>query len=127
MTLTVNGKPKRFCLPKELKAAKTLAVVMGAFLVCWLPFFLVNIIYAVCRVCQTRINMEHIMLTKWLHYLNSLLNPIIYGCLNRDFRTAFKKLSIYVIAKLLRQSSSLEIQSSARSGRLSSRVLTDVH
>ncbi|KAK3736754.1 hypothetical protein QZH41_018482 [Actinostola sp. cb2023] len=126
MTLTVNGQSKRFCLPKELKAAKTLGVVMGAFLFCWLPFFLVNVIYAVCRTCF--IDMEAIMLTKWLHYLNSVLNPIIYSCLNRDFRNAFKKLSIYVADKLLRRNSTVELQSlSTTRGRCSSRALTDAH
>lgn len=34
------------------------------------------------------------MIAKWLHYLNSVLNPIIYSCMNRDFRAAFKRLAV---------------------------------
>ena len=65
---------------------------MSAFLACWFPFFLLNILYALAR-SMIRINAETIMIAKWLHYLNSVLNPIIYSCMNRDFRAAFKRLA----------------------------------
>ena len=79
---------------KELKAAKTLAVVVGAFVICWLPFVIVNTVYSFS--CDTQgcpvMNPEIILVTKWMHYGNSLLNPIIYTFLNYDFRTAFKAI-----------------------------------
>lgn len=79
---------------KEFKAAKTLAVVVGAFVICWLPFVTLNVIYSLCdpsHDCPV-VKPEVIMVTKWMHYGNSLLNPIIYTVMNREFRRAFKAL-----------------------------------
>lgn len=78
---------------RELKAAKTLAVVVGAFVVCWLPFVVINIIYSLCepQYCPVA-NPEVILVTKWMHYGNSLINPIIYTAMNNDLRRAFKTL-----------------------------------
>ena len=92
--LTVHGSPKRFLLSKELKAAKTVAVVIGAFVVCWGPFFVLNLIYALCKMCSP-LPEESVLTAKWLHYVNSVLNPIIYACMNKEFRSAFKKLLAY--------------------------------
>ena len=79
---------------KELKAAKTLAVVVGAFVICWVPFVTLNVIYSLCdpSVGCPVMDPEPILVTKWMHYGNSLLNPIIYTVMNRDFRRTFKAL-----------------------------------
>ena len=78
---------------KELKAAKTLAVVVGVFVICWLPFITINIIYSFCdpQYCPV-VKPEIILVAKWMHYANSLLNPIIYTFMHCDFRRAFKAL-----------------------------------
>jgi len=39
------------CHVSDHKAAITVGVIMGVFLVCWVPFFTVNIVAAFCKTC----------------------------------------------------------------------------
>ncbi|KAG8229822.1 hypothetical protein J437_LFUL008790 [Ladona fulva] len=81
---------QRISLSKERRAARTLGVIMGVFVVCWLPFFLMYIILPFCERCCLSIKVINFI--TWLGYINSALNPIIYTIFNLDFRRAFKKL-----------------------------------
>lgn len=74
----------------EMKAAKTIAVVIGGFLVCWLPFFSIVIGHAYSRSFKPPFALFNVI--KWLAYFNSCLNPIIYTCMNRTYRRAFNRL-----------------------------------
>ena len=84
--LTQDRKKMR----REHKAAKTLGVIMGAFICCWLPFFIWYLTSNLCDHCHTPPVVVSILF--WVGYFNSALNPIIYAFFNRDFRFAFKRL-----------------------------------
>ncbi|XP_029711847.1 octopamine receptor Oamb-like isoform X2 [Aedes albopictus] len=78
---------KRFRM--ETKAAKTLAIIVGGFIICWLPFFTMYLIRAFCDDC---INDTLFSILFWLGYCNSAVNPFIYALFSRDFRQAFKRI-----------------------------------
>ncbi|XP_039934517.1 histamine H2 receptor [Hirundo rustica] len=75
---------------KEHKATVTLAVVLGAFIVCWFPYFTVFTYRGVWG--DSRVKGTPMSIVLWLGYANSALNPILYGTLNRDFRVAYQHL-----------------------------------
>ena len=62
---------------------------MGVFLICWVPFFCVNIVAAFCKTCIPPIVFKCLT---WLGYSNSAFNPIIYSIFNLEFREAFQKI-----------------------------------
>jgi len=66
---------------------------------CWVPFFTINIVNAVCirydlfdysSVCH----LDPLLFSffVWLGYINSFLNPLIYTIFNVEFRRAFNKI-----------------------------------
>ncbi|XP_062384576.1 5-hydroxytryptamine receptor 1F [Sardina pilchardus] len=75
---------------RERRAALTLGLILGAFVVCWLPFFLKEVIANSCPSCHTPAALADGL--TWLGYLNSLINPLIYTVFNQDFKKAFKRL-----------------------------------
>ncbi|XP_074601635.1 octopamine receptor beta-2R-like [Brevipalpus obovatus] len=81
-------------MKREHKAAKTLGIIMGAFILCWLPFFTVYVFLAVCdTVFNKCLDFPSVVMDIlfWIGYFNSAMNPVIYAYFNREFREAFKE------------------------------------
>uniref|UniRef100_A0A8C9ZQY3 Trace amine associated receptor 5 n=1 Tax=Sander lucioperca TaxID=283035 RepID=A0A8C9ZQY3_SANLU len=70
----------------EHKAAKTLGIVLGAFIFCWMPFFISSIIDAYTGFSTPAAIFEACV---WLGYFNSTLNPIIYAFFYPWFKKCF--------------------------------------
>uniref|UniRef100_A0A3P9JJG4 Beta-1 adrenergic receptor n=1 Tax=Oryzias latipes TaxID=8090 RepID=A0A3P9JJG4_ORYLA len=88
LTSKCKKRPSKILALREQKALKTLGIIMGTFTLCWLPFFIVNVV----RVfCAELVDKNVFVFLNWLGYVNSAFNPIIY-CRSPDFRKAFKRL-----------------------------------
>lgn len=81
-------RPSKILALREQKALKTLGIIMGTFTLCWLPFFIVNVVRVFCAQV---VDKNLFVFLNWLGYVNSAFNPIIY-CRSPDFRKAFKRL-----------------------------------
>uniref|UniRef100_A0A8C7XUI3 Histamine H2 receptor n=1 Tax=Oryzias sinensis TaxID=183150 RepID=A0A8C7XUI3_9TELE len=88
----INTRPTSVAL-REHKATVTLAAVIGAFVVCWLPYFILFTVLGLREHPDPAIVPEYPVVL-WLGYANSALNPFLYGVLNRDFRAAYTHLLI---------------------------------
>ncbi|EPB67528.1 hypothetical protein ANCCEY_13379 [Ancylostoma ceylanicum] len=83
-------KREKISVAKEKRAAKTIAVIIFVFSFCWLPFFCAYVILPFCETCTLHPKVNQAF--TWLGYINSSLNPFLYGILNLEFRRAFKKI-----------------------------------
>ncbi|KAM6977745.1 adenosine receptor A1b [Aplochiton taeniatus] len=75
---------------KELKLAKSLALVLLLFAFSWLPLHILNCITLFCPQCQKPIFLIYIAIL--LTHGNSAVNPIVYALRIKKFRTAFLKI-----------------------------------
>jgi 5-hydroxytryptamine receptor 7 len=91
-----HQKKLRFQLAKERKASTTLGIIMSSFTICWLPFFILALVKPITGYEYKTLSSVFL----WLGYANSLLNPIIYATLNRDFRKPFQEILYFRCSSL---------------------------
>ncbi|XP_054471818.1 trace amine-associated receptor 13c-like [Anoplopoma fimbria] len=80
--LSVGPKTKK----SELKAARTLGVVVVLFLICFCPFYMVSL------VGDSLLSHSYVSFVLYLFYFNSCLNPLIYAVFYPWFRKAAKRI-----------------------------------
>ena len=74
---------------RELRITKMLFMVVFAFFICWTPFIIASILYALNAVSE---ELPLITLGIMIACLNSVINPVIYAAMNKNFRESFKQL-----------------------------------
>lgn len=82
------AQPSR--LSRDKKIAKSLAIIVCVFAICWAPYTLLMIIRAACR--GRCIQHHWYEVTFWLLWLNSAINPFLYALCHSSFRRAFSKI-----------------------------------
>ena len=87
-----NAAEKKLKKQKEFnrhrKAAITLAVLVGVFIMCWLPFYITVLLGTLCEYCVSDLAWE---VTNNLLWCNSTINPFLYAAMNPHFRENFIK------------------------------------
>ncbi|TRY87972.1 hypothetical protein DNTS_012961 [Danionella cerebrum] len=87
----LNGHASRSTLQKEVHAAKSLAIIVGLFAICWLPLHIINCFTLFCPLCD-RAQDWVMYLAIILSHANSVVNPFIYAYRIRDFRHTFRRI-----------------------------------
>lgn len=72
---------------RERKAAKTLGIAVGIYLLCWLPFTIDTMVDSVLDFITPPVVFDVLI---WFAYFNSACNPLIYVFSYRWFRKAVK-------------------------------------
>jgi hypothetical protein len=81
-------------ISKDQKAARFVGIVMGVFVVCWLPYFVYLTLSGVFIV-RLKDELNHELLFKifsWLGYTNSALDVLVYIFTSKELRMTFLKL-----------------------------------
>ncbi|KAM9841685.1 adenosine A2a receptor b [Aulostomus maculatus] len=87
----VPSGSSRSTLQKEVHAAKSLAIIVGLFAICWLPLHIINCFNHLCPNCgRPHIWVMNIAII--LSHANSVVNPFIYAYRLREFRQTFRRI-----------------------------------
>lgn len=77
-------------LQREIRAAKSLSIIVGLFAICWLPVHILNCLTLFYKDLQKPDIVMYVAII--LSHANSAVNPIIYAYRIQDFRSTFRKI-----------------------------------
>ncbi|KAK9955886.1 hypothetical protein ABG768_015730 [Culter alburnus] len=78
-------------IKNEQRASKVLGIVFFLFLVMWCPFFITNVLIAICHNNCNKHLYTLINIFVWVGYVSSGVNPLIYTLFNETYRQAFAR------------------------------------
>ncbi|XP_038060756.1 adenosine receptor A1-like [Patiria miniata] len=86
-----NARRKRrfSAYKRDVKAVKSVGVIIVIFAICWFPLSIINLRTALCPSCiGPSLTIYDVFIV--LSHANSAINPLIYAY-GKDFRTAYKR------------------------------------
>ncbi|XP_036381240.1 adenosine receptor A2b [Megalops cyprinoides] len=94
----INGENSHSLLQREIRAAKSLSIIVGLFALCWLPVHILNCLTLFYNRLAKPPSVMYVAIV--LSHANSAVNPIIYAYRIQDFRNTFRKiLSKHVLCR----------------------------
>ena len=106
----LNKRRKR-TFYRELRATKSVAMVYLAFIICWLPGCVINVLILFNNNYFKNMQQHHEVLFLFIFYfflevlpsVTAMVNPFIYCFSNKQFRFAFKQVCYKMIGKSLNE------------------------
>ncbi|XP_028398688.1 octopamine receptor Oamb-like [Dendronephthya gigantea] len=92
---SLNNQNQHTVFHQDMKLIRMLMLVIGAFIFCWGPWFILLLLYFSYPKLINWTNSSTMIITfvaNILPLFNSLCNPIIYAWLDQTYREAFKRL-----------------------------------
>ena len=75
---------------REIKLSKSLFAVVFAFMICWIPFWLIVVLRRFRLIASMPRNVE--LLCMFFLYFSNTINPFIYAGMNPLFKREFRKM-----------------------------------
>lgn len=76
----------------ERKVTQMVVVIVLVFVLCWLPFFIINMVNLVTIIPESSTTAGIYFFAVVLSYANSCANPVLYGFLSDNLKQNFKKV-----------------------------------
>lgn len=76
----------------ERKVTRMVVVIVVVFVLCWLPFFIINMVNLVVIIPESSATAGIYFFAVILSYANSCANPFLYGFLSDNFKQSFRKV-----------------------------------
>lgn len=78
----------------ERKVTRMVVVIVVVFVLCWLPFFIINMVNLVVIIPESSATAGVYFFAVILSYANSCANPMLYGFLSDNFKQSFRKVCV---------------------------------
>lgn len=76
----------------ERKVTRMVVVIVVVFVLCWLPFFIINMVNLVVIIPESSATAGIYFFAVILSYANSCANPVLYCFLSDNFKQSFSKV-----------------------------------
>ncbi|XP_068757989.1 adenosine receptor A2a-like [Montipora capricornis] len=86
------GIPHQMILLRERTVSKAIAIVISAFLLCFIPWFVVQMILYICFTCNLSLLMLVYSIPAAVMYANSAINPFLYAWRLPKYKETFKHI-----------------------------------